>query len=83
MEVERLPNPPEPGLEMEASSDHRLWCLPSDLSPSSAKVALGGLKAVPAVLSLFVPSQLSLSGSAGLGHLCGQQALSRQEGSVR
>lgn len=39
-EEEQLPNPPEPGLETEASSNHRLWCPPSNRSPQHCR---GGL----------------------------------------
>lgn len=40
VEEERLPNPPEPGLQTEASSNRRLWGSPSDRSPQQCR---GGL----------------------------------------
>lgn len=40
VEEEWLPNPPEPGLQTEASSNRRLWGPPSDRSPQQCQ---GGL----------------------------------------
>lgn len=73
VEEEWLPNPPEPGLQTEASSNRRLWC------PQHAEVASLRPGAVPAVLSGYFQSAQPLLDSQGVSRLCSQQVPPRKD----